>query len=984
MSSRSQGLPHRKKVAVLIDYMDDFIDGYETTLRRAFDLTCSRYDLDLFFVYGRAIAGPPGWCAGHNSVYHALQRDSVDGIVLMVSSLAMYTGSAGVAQLCQRYASMPLVAVGAPIPLVPSIIIDDSAGMRAVVEHLVQDHGCRRLAFMAGSAGYPDAIIRQDAFRNVLEQCGVTFDPNMLVCGDFTATKGRVAMQELLRKGAIPDAVVCANDGMASGVIDALREHRLRVPRDLLVTGYDDVFMARLYNPPLTTVAQPFGALAEMAIYLLQEQFAGRDVPNQNLLPAQLVIRQSCGCPRRPKLGHPLSQQPIAQSPVELLRKRRPQFENIIRRRQDTGCALPDQDLTSMLDALEREFEGHAESFLMALEDILLAPAVKESHCQQLMLVVTELRDELRDAASPVLEDMWNDARTLIASTMSRSQAQRRLATAEAHVHTARANEMCLCALDLTSLGDAIAAGLTEMGIDTCLVARYGDNALNKLEPIICWIDGRTQACLSSSFPASRLFPPDIQLEERRRSWLVFPLAFEAQPLGLVIFEDNPTVDGWQIYRDHIATAIRSISLLQEIVRKTTQHERSVQERLATAKRMDALSFLAGGVAHDLNNALGPLVALPEILLRELSVAEGTQVTDIAELRGDLETIRVASVRAAETIKDLLTMSRQGHATKELMDLNQAVSHCMAAEPLLFLGDASRQLNATVELNPEPLFIQASQSHLFRAVSNLVRNAVEATNSVGSVVVKTRRVVLSAPSLGYETIEPGDYAVVSVSDSGKGIAPADLGRVFEPFFSKKQVGENSGSGLGLAIVHGVVKEHQGFADVRSDPGRGTTFALYFPSATAKPAQATKSSDTPRGRARILIIDDEPIQLRTGRRVLGHLGYEVDTMTSGRQALDLFVQAAREASAPGAARTGDTCPYDLVLLDMQLNELLDGLQIAERVQELFPKQMVIIASGHAPTERAERAFGKGLAWLSKPYTTDSLGRAVRAALSPHTP
>jgi DNA-binding LacI/PurR family transcriptional regulator/signal transduction histidine kinase/ActR/RegA family two-component response regulator len=984
MSPSFPGSPRRKKVAVLIDYMDDFIDGYETALRRAFDHVCRERDLDLFFVYGRAIAGPPEWCGGHNSIYQVLQRDSVDGIVLMVSSLAKYTGPAGVARLCRRYASMPLVAFGASIPQVPSILRDDSVGMQAVVEHLVRYHGCRRLAFIAGSPGCLDAIVRQDAFRSALEQCGVAFDPELVVCNDSASTKGRSAMEQLLRKGTIPDAVVCAADGVASGVIEAVRAHGLRVPRDLLVTGYDDTFMARLYSPPLTTVVQPFEPLAELAINLLQEQLAGRSVAGENRLPAQLVIRQSCGCPGRNKLGHFQPMQRDPRSPVELLRVRRPQFEQVLSQGLTVGCARAEGVGGMLLDALQSELEGHVESFIGALECLLEEPENQETCCQELMLMIGELRDMLREAVSPELDELWNDARMLIATFVSRHQAQRRLWTAEAHGRMARANEICLGAQDLPALSAAIADGLSEMGIGTCFVARYCDDALDKLEPLICWVDGKVETAPSSPFPASNLFPPAPRLDERRRSWLLFPLAIETLPLGLVIFESSPNVDGWQIYRDHIATAIRSITLLQEIVRKTTQHERSVQERLATAKRMDALSFLAGGVAHDLNNALGPLVALPEVLLRELFGTQGAAVTDVAELRGDLETIRVASARAAETIKDLLTMGRQGHATKDLTDLNHAVSNCMAAEPLLFRGDAARQLNTAVELNPEPLFIQGSEAHLIRAIANLVRNAVEAVDSVGSVAVKTRRVVLTEPSLGYETIEPGDYAVVSVSDSGKGIAPADLGRVFEPFFSRKKVGENCGSGLGLAIVHGVVKEHQGFADVQSQLGHGTTFALYFPSATAEPTHVAKSSDTPHGRAKILLIDDEPILLRTGRRVLAHLGYEVDTMASGKQALELFVKAAHGTLHPEALRTGRVCPYDLVLLDMQLNEALDGLQIAERIQEMFPRQLVIIASGHAPTERAELALGKGLVWLSKPYTTDSLGRAVATALKLPTP
>jgi CheY-like chemotaxis protein len=209
---------------------------------------------------------------------------------------------------------------------------------------------------------------------------------------------------------------------------------------------------------------------------------------------------------------------------------------------------------------------------------------------------------------------------------------------------------------------------------------------------------------------------------------------------------------------------------------------------------------------------------------------------------------------------------------------------------------------------------------------------------------------------------------VSVTDNGSGISAGDLARVFEPFFSKKRVKDQSGSGLGLAIVHGVVKEHNGFVDVQSRAGC-TAFTLYFPLTKASPVAMEQKVTPVPGMARILIVDDEPVQLRTGRRVLRHLGYEVDTLVSGKQACDVFKQAAACGKNP----------YDLVILDMILNEHEDGLQVLERIHQLFPELPAILASGHAPTERAELAVTKGLTWLIKPYTMDVLARTVSNVL-----
>jgi len=408
--------------------------------------------------------------------------------------------------------------------------------------------------------------------------------------------------------------------------------------------------------------------------------------------------------------------------------------------------------------------------------------------------------------------------------------------------------------------------------------------------------------------------------------------------------------------------------LREELVQTSLLHERSVQERLAATKRMEALSVLAGGVAHDLNNALGPLVALPDLIIAQLAEIQRSEES-MRDLRADVETIKVASLRAAQTIKDLLALGRQGRMVKENLDINRVIKSGWANSSLRFVEDGSKShVNMIADLSPEPLVVRGSESQLARAVDNLIRNAVEAIGGNGEVVVKSAKVDVLEPRTGYETVPAGRYATLSVSDDGCGIEPHDLGQVFEPFFTRKRAKETSGSGLGLAIVHGVVKEHDGFIDVASTPEVGTTITLYFPLVDGLEPRE-KAPAAPRGSARILIVDDEPIQLRTGRRVLVRLGYEVDVMDSGLRAYELFSRAAGSGQSP----------FDLIIMDMVLGEVHDGLQIVDQIHRLFPTQKVIVASGHAPTERAALAVRKGLTWLSKPYGMETLAETVQRAL-----
>ena len=548
---------------------------------------------------------------------------------------------------------------------------------------------------------------------------------------------------------------------------------------------------------------------------------------------------------------------------------------------------------------------------------------------------------------------------------------QHRMLLDENYLRLLSLGEQASIAFDLASLRDALVKGLPGAGVRTAYLACVAGDGM--LRSAMCLRDGELVSSEDAEYPARQLLPPGALANDRRESFLVFPLVFESQLLGVIAFSYADGINGYEAFRNEIAAALKSIRLREELVQKSMLHERSVQERLAATKRMEALSVLAGGVAHDLNNALGPLVVLPDIILAQLQEGQGQGNGDsLRDLRTDVETIKVASLRAAQTIKDLLTLGRQGRMARENLDINRVIKSCVANSALAFAedskADGGARVSLTSELAPAPLVVRGSESQLARAVDNLIRNAVEALAGKGKVVVKSGTLDLAEPRVGYEIVPAGRYAMLSVSDDGCGIEAHELGQVFEPFFTKKRAKETSGSGLGLAIVHGVVKEHEGFIDVASTPGEGTTIQLYVPLADGL-ERRERILATPRGNARILIVDDEPIQLRTGQRALVRLGYEVKTMDSGHGAYELFDRAAASGRSP----------FDLVIMDMLLGELRDGLQVIEQIQRLFPAQKAIVASGHAPTERAELAVGRGLAWLVKPYGMDTLAQTVQRVL-----
>ena len=960
-------------------YLALFTGTYDAQIRNAFQEKCRELDLNLLTVYAGALGDPRLWSVDENSVFDLMHPDCVDGLILISSCLASRFGLESVHHLAHLHRSLPLCSIGIAIPGVPSVVIDNRGGMEAALEHLIVQHRCRRPAFIAGAAGNPEADVRFSAYVDVLRRHELEFDPALVVDGNFTNRDGQVAMEQLIARGVAFDAVAAASDNMAFGAMSVLRNHGRRVPLELPVTGFDDVQMARLDSPPLTTVAQPFAAMAGEAIRMVLDQLAGCTVADCIELPALFLVRQSCGCGVRTRAVRTEVRASSSASTAEYLRAHAGDLARALS--VPLGCAAPDalQVAERWLAALAPALAGNPDPFLLGVEEMLETAHDDSATCRALEGAIAHLREELRGCSAPELEDLWHDARDLIAHRGQRGQVQERIDLDNDYLRIVDLNRHLARAIDLSSLKQALLRMMPSLGIANASFSRYAEGSTVELEPWVCMLDGRPFDPPKLRFPARQLFPAGLWLDDRRRTRLVFPLLCEGERWGVAVFEYTGGTGGFQMLQDQVSVALSSIRLHQQVLEKTLLHERSVQERQATAARMEALSVLSGGVAHDLNNVLGPMVALPDVILEDLSHLDREALPTLAEICDDMRSIKSASLRAAQTIKDLLTLGRERRVGTDPLDLNALVSDCLTLETLGLMPEDLLQVEVSHLLCEGPLIVRAAEAHLVRAITNLVRNALEAIEGPGNVHVTTRAVELTSPLLGYEVVAAGSYAVVSVSDTGRGIEPAGLVRVFEPFFSSKRVRQTSGSGLGLAVVHGVVKEHDGYLDVASQPGHGTTFTLYFPRIHVALQAARQTSSLPRGRAKVLVIDDEPTQLRTASRVLGQLGYEIDTLRSGAAACDVFAAYVAERQTNTIGRATSSSPYDLIIVDMALNEADDGLAVIERIRTLFPGQRALIASGNAPPERAEAAIVQGLGWLAKPYTSGALARAVEAAL-----
>jgi PAS domain S-box-containing protein len=382
-----------------------------------------------------------------------------------------------------------------------------------------------------------------------------------------------------------------------------------------------------------------------------------------------------------------------------------------------------------------------------------------------------------------------------------------------------------------------------------------------------------------------------------------------------------------------------------------------LEARTRQAQKLEALGTLAGGIAHDFNNILGAIVGNAGLARLDLAPHHPAEAS--------LREIDQACERARGLIQQILAFARPRPPERRVTRLHDVVEEAVR----LMRATLPAGVELVVTLAPDAPAVMLDPTQAHQALVNLCTNAWHALGKRGGrIEIALRPAQIDGGALGAATgLPPGSYACLSVRDSGHGMSAATIERIFEPFFTTKAAGE--GTGLGLSVVHGIVKAHEGAIQVVSEPGQGTTFHLYFPSAPEEKPMSTEKAPaaSPQGQGqRVLYVDDEAALVRFATRVLDRLGYATTGQSDPEEALRLL--------------ESDPARFDLIITDLNM-PLCSGLQLAERVRALPSKVPIVLISGYL-TEEAEREISRlSISQvLQKPVTSQALGECVRDLLA----
>jgi PAS domain S-box-containing protein len=478
---------------------------------------------------------------------------------------------------------------------------------------------------------------------------------------------------------------------------------------------------------------------------------------------------------------------------------------------------------------------------------------------------------------------------------------------------------------------------------------------------VICEYTGYTEQEILQMDPML-LFSEPSREKAKKRIEQVFSTLQDPAPTDYVVQGKNgrqlPVVMTSKFFFEN-GVPKRLMTVVHDLseVRKAEEERRSLEKKLQNARKLESLGTLAGGVAHDLNNILSGIVSYPDLLLMDLEAD--------SPLRKPIMTIKKSGEKAAEIVQDLLTLARRSVAHKRVLSLNAVVNDFIASPEYLKIVGKRHDLQVETNISDCILGVVGSEMHISKTVMNLVANAADAMPSGGRISIATRDCYIDKPYTGFEIIPEGEYAVLEVSDMGIGMPPSDLDKIFEPFYTKKVMGR-SGTGLGMSVIWGTVKDHEGFFDITTQEGTGTTFVLYFPASRSErevPRSVYIDDYLGKGES-VLIVDDAPEQRDLAGRMMQRLGYDVHTADSGEAAVALIKKET----------------YDLLILDMIMPPGMNGLETYRQILTIAPDQKAIIASGYAETERVHEAqqLGAG-SYIKKPYTLEKIGLAVRSEL-----
>lgn len=568
-------------------------------------------------------------------LYDLIKPGQFDGILLS-ADMAHGLSKDELHTFCKSLSPIPLASFAVPMEGIPSVIADNDGGMRAIVRHLIEEHGYERIAFVRGPVGQIEADQRYQAFLDELKSHNIRFDKHLELLGDYSAESGRAAVRTLLdERGMTVQAIVASNDRMAFGVLEALQERGIHVPDKVAVTGFDDVSEAQSMGVPLTTVRQSFYDAGKTAFEILMKKIDGQEVEDASLLPSSLVVRWSCGC--LPESIHRAIVLPKEVAHTGRLENKRVAAINALL----TAAGVPDVESirAEYVDAFGRAWDtflaslreqGRSDAFLKTIQDMVEILQQHGYDFNTWQNVISTFRKYALGGISSNTttlraENLFQQARMLAGELSQRAQAYHRLQFVKQEEQLNNFSFSMASAVSFDDIGDAIARHFPIFGIGRWYVMYYGETdspgSISSPPPqsyrLLMQYDEKkfTMPGDRASLATGRLIPRGKTPEDRRYDAVVMPLSLASNRFGFMWAEMGP--DDWDVYV-RVRNLLSSALLRTMLVNQREQAKREVEQLYAAEQeRRRGAEALARSLRQ--LSSLKNVEQLPEQILEQMN-----------------------------------------------------------------------------------------------------------------------------------------------------------------------------------------------------------------------------------------------------------------------------------------------------------------------------------------------------------------------------
>ncbi len=586
----------RPVIGILVDWITS---EYQVGLVSGISEIAEIYGASILCFEGGVLSSPRAYETQRNKLYNLVSEKNVDGIIFLAGSVGHFVDNDWLKKFCSQFKNLPVVSISRDIEGIASILIDNRSGMRALLNHLINHHGYRRIALVRGHEDSYDAQERYDTYLEVLEEHGIPFDREIVTDGLFNAESGIKAIKTILdeRKSSF-DAIVALNDDMALGIVRELRSRGLTIPMNVAVVGFDNIDLTRYSSPPLTTVGQPIREMGKIAARLMFDLRDGKDVPKKTEINTELVIRESCGCTPYAMQGEVFAsgngrnksfdaifasaRESLALEILQIIEKIRGKSSG-----QDFS-AIVERLLSGFHESLRRK---EPRVFLAAWDEFLYALLsfdIDIFRCDEILsLLRAKLIHQIKDRGLLLdAMDLYNIAQGVIGRKALQNEKFYHLKKDADNFRINILRDDLLVISDVKRLTDVLTTGFSPLGIENAYLSLYGGEKLSKKKPaklILAFKSNRQRKINERSrfYEPEKIIPDEFREDSSRNLTVVEPLIHTHDFLGFMVLDFIlPKYFIYEELRRTISRALHGALLFEEVqsgTRALKENERTLR-----------------------------------------------------------------------------------------------------------------------------------------------------------------------------------------------------------------------------------------------------------------------------------------------------------------------------------------------------------------------------------------------------------------------